>query len=296
MARTPRQAFLACGHQVRALNGHVPSEAEPSSEGDASMVEATLVREAFEGSDIDMAEVSVSSEGIRVSVLTNLSSHLPHLLTHTTEESKDDPWVPPAPADVPPTAARSKRVAFKRPAARAVPLPIWQNSRPKTHAASRSSSLGSTSDCFSPTSKHTMAATASPTDRHAAGHDDFAACLRRDLGELKSSHHPTSPPSAHGSTFPAAARAALAEAPPDDEARRAFAMPMSPMSSVAPSRSLSAPSLHCPTPPTPPPSAPGSVVPSNTFRSERNSSPAEEARRSGGGSEGSGSSSDNSIV
>ena len=53
-----------------------------------------------------------------------------------------------------------------------------------------------------------------------------------------------SPPSAHGSTFPAAARAALAEAPPDDEARRAFAMPMSPMSRVAPSRSLSALTVH----------------------------------------------------
>ena len=77
-------------------------QAGPSSEGDASAVEAALGREAFDANDVDIAEANAH-----------------------------DRAVPPAPADArPPAVAHSKRAE------------VHAAPRPTTRAAARSSTLG----------------------------------------------------------------------------------------------------------------------------------------------------------
>ena len=97
-----------CRELVHALSGPVSSEAGPSSEGAAVAVEAASGHEAFDTNSIleDIAEEDIA------------------------EASAHDCSVPPAPADVPAAAARSKRAE------------VHAAPRRKTRAAASSSTLG----------------------------------------------------------------------------------------------------------------------------------------------------------
>ena len=97
-----------CRELVHALSGPASSEEGPSSDNDAMLVEAASGHEAFDANSIleDIAEEDIS------------------------EASAHDCSVPPAPADVPAAAARSKRAE------------VHAAPRRKTRAAVRPSSLG----------------------------------------------------------------------------------------------------------------------------------------------------------